>query len=389
MAKSKRPIMITGGHMTPALAVMSELQKRGHRGFTWAGHKYNQYPAVEPSPEYKTVTALKGVTFYDLPAGRLVRSWYKSLTQFRLAIINALKVPWGFIKAFNIVRRTKPAIVISFGGYLGLPAVLSAWLMGIPALAHEQTVTGALANKLSSWFVQKVMISWPQALDLYPENKRVLTGNPIRPELLKHPQPKPTFKVNNQLPTILVTGGNQGALLINTSIFAILGELLKFTNVVHQLGTSPRTQEAMQKLHYSLSLPGKYFHKDFFGAEEQGSLLHHADIIISRSGANTVTEVLAIGTPTIFIPIPWVTHNEQYLNAKMVETTGLGKIITQENLSPEVLLECIKVSLAQVQQKQALSKDISLGQAREQARRIVRLDAPVLIADIVESNMII
>ncbi len=356
----QRPILITGGHMTPALAIQSRLREEGFSNFIWIGHKYNQTHATTTSPEYKTVKAMPDTRFIDLPAGKLVRSWHKSFEQLVLAVKNLLKIPYGFILAFWIILRNRPLIVASFGGYLGLPVVISAWMLRIPAITHEQTVVSGLANRMIAKFVNKIFISWPDSASYYPADKTILSGNPIRPEVFMQQSNLLNFD-SYKLPTIYITCGNQGAVVINRAVLAALPDLLTRANIIHQTGSAEATKLLLEELVIPLELKPRYFQKDFFFANEVGEAFAKADFVIARAGANTVTELLALGKPALLIPIPWVTQNEQFKNAKYLEDLGIAHILPQQELTAETLLSSVD-SLLSILHSEELSQSIQAAQ---------------------------
>jgi len=366
--------MFTGGHMTPAIAVLQELTTIGGYDFVWVGQKYNQVGATDTSPEHKTVTKL-GVKFIDLRSGKLVRSWNRSVNDFILALQNLARIPWGFAKALFIILRERPQIVATFGGYIAVPIAFWARILGIKVLLHEQTVVTGVSNKYLGKLAHTICISWESSASYYPLQKTVFTGNPIRLEIF---ETAPKIKFNNDLPVIYVTGGNQGSFIVNKAVIYGLSSLLDFTNVIHQTGEVVDTIELLKTIPSFAAKKGEYRHQSFFYGNHMGAAMNQADLIISRSGANTVTELLALGKMSILIPIPWVTHNEQFLNAKVLADIGLGQIINQKELTTEGLVNLIKIGLAQVYTKLDWQNK-ALSQTQVSAKATIRLDAATLI----------
>ncbi len=373
---NKIRILVTGGHMTPAFAVISELQKQKDYEFIWVGHKYNQHGNKNVSAEYTTVTN-KHIKFINLPAGKLTRNWGGG--DWKAGLINLFKVPYGFVVSTFVLLRYRPKLIISFGGYLALPIVIIGRIFGIKVVTHEQTAVTGLTNKILPKFANKVMISWPSSARYYPPEKTVLTGNPIRPEVFEvHSD---SFQVNQELPTIYVTGGNQGSHKVKQTIFAILDDLLEVANVIHQTGNSTVTGDfeyAQSQAEIFKNKKGKYYVKSFIYEQEIGEAYSKADLVIARSGANTVYEMLAMAKPSIFIPIPWVTHNEQYINASLAAETGIAKIINETELTPDKLMEDILTSLKYIGQNQGLDGN-PIEQAKHAAAAQIVPDAANLI----------
>lgn len=367
--------------MTPALAVISELRKRGHDNFVWVGHKHNQFGSNAESPEYRMVNEL-GIRFIDLPAGKLTRNWR---SEFKAGIINLLKIPYGFLKGFLIILKERPTLVMSFGGYIALPIVIAAKLIGKKVITHEQTAVTGLTNKVLPLFSDKMLISWPSSAKFYPKHKTILTGNPIRPEILQ--ANSNSFAFENDLPVLFVTGGNQGSHKINQAIFANLEKLLEVCNIIHQTGNSSVTQDWEEARARKTSLPdtleSRYIPRDFIGTGEFGEVFARASLIVARSGANTTYEILALGKRTIFIPIPWVTHNEQFLNAKIAADTGLAVILPEVELSPTSLFDRIHQGLyLHAQGHDYRGRDFA--DAVAAAKKLVIADAAIQITDQIE-----
>lgn len=319
-----KKIVICGGHHNSALVVAEALITKGYQVF-WFGHKYSMLGDKNPSAEYLEVTAKK-IPFYEIKAGKF-QPKYKFWQ-------NLLRIPQGFWQSFRLLRKLKPDLVFSFGGYLALPVAYSAWLMKIPVATHEQTTVSGTANKLIAQIAQKVFVTFESSLQYYPKKKAVLTGLPIREELLK--SKKKLF--TNKKKTIYITGGKQGSHYINEEVFKILPELLKRFNVIHQTGSSSLYSDIKEAQRFKAK---NYLAKEYFFEDEIGSIFNSADFVISRSGAHTVYELLILKKPAILIPIPWSSHNEQLQNAKMLEGLGLAKILTQDDLQKGKLLETI------------------------------------------------
>ena len=208
-------IVVTGGHYTPALAVIEELRERGNFRFFWFGHRWLSGGEERESAEYRAVKKL-GVPFFDLKAGKLyrTRSWRE-----------IFKIPLGFFHAFYLVLKVRPRLIISFGGYLAPPVVLAGFLMGVPSITHEQTTVSGWANRFVSLFARKVLVSWEPSLGFFPERKTVFTGNPIRRAIFEVRTKR--FSFSNPLPVVYVTGGKQGAHVVNDAVRGNLSEILK------------------------------------------------------------------------------------------------------------------------------------------------------------------
>lgn len=319
-------IVICGGHHNSALVVAEELIKKGHEIF-WFGHRFSMIGDKKESAEFLEVTH-KGITFIDIKAGKFQphsRFWR-----------NLFRVPIGYWQSFVSLLKVKPDVIVSFGGYLALPVAWMGYVLGIPVVTHEQTTVSGLSNKLIAKVAKKVFITFPSSAKSFPQKKVILTGLPVRKIIFEG---KKLF-LNTQK-TIYITGGKQGAHVINEAIFKILPNLLKKFNVIHQCGSTSLFNDIKkaEEIKYSLGkVSENYLVKEYFFDSEIGSVFKSADFVVSRAGAHTVYELMILDKPAILIPIPWSNANEQEENAKMLASLGLAKILSQEDLEKGKLL---------------------------------------------------
>lgn len=304
-------ILATGAHFTPALATIEELKKNYNSEVVYVGRSSTLEGDDTPSVESQILPKL-GVKFIPLHAGRF-------------QIISFFKIPIGFAQAVYILLTEKPDIVLSFGGYVALPVVLAGWLLSIPIIIHEQGLNLGIANKLSSHFASKIAVSFPQDSS---NPKIVLTGNPS----IKQAHPKGVHK------QILITGGSQGAHVINVAVEECLDKLTKVAKVIHQTGDSKFGDfvRLKQKENENYKVE-KFIHK---GWED---ILAASDLIVCRAGINTLSELAFLGKPALVIPIEG--HKEQNLNAGYFKNLGLATVLLQSTLSGESLLLNIKQCL--------------------------------------------
>lgn len=386
MAKKSDLILITGGHATPALAVISELKKRGYTNFLWVGHKYNQHGNTEVSAEFKLVNEA-GIEFQNLKAGKINRKI--TISNLLSSIVSFFMIFVGLFQSLFIVIKNRPSIIISFGGYLAVPIVISGWLLRIKILTHEQTIVTGLANKVISKFANKVCISWESSRQYFKESKVVLTGNPIRREVFKVESDELIKDLDPSKPTVYITGGNQGAHEINRRIFEFLPNLLQECNIIHQTGNSSVTNDFAKAKELKAELPGdlqiRYMPVDYVGANDIGSVFNKADIVFARSGANTVGELLALGKLSILMPIPWTSMDEQTKNARILEETGLGFIIIQkDSLASKQVYQTILLAINQIKTRKGFNGR-NIEECKELAKSKVILDAPQNVADVIET----
>lgn len=333
-------IVIIGGHLAPALSVLGALPKTANVLFV--GRKYALEGDNSLSLEYKTITSLN-TPFVGINTGRLQRK----ITKFTL--FSLLKIPFGIVKSFLILIKFRPDIVVGFGGYVSIPVVFCAYLLRIPVVIHEQTMEAGLTNKLLSRLATKICISWDSSRKYFPKDKIVLTGNPIRKFTIFTPEVGQLSPFGNNLPTIYVTGGSAGSHFINALIEEVITKLLEKYNVVHQTGDAQeyRDFDRLQQLKNNLSkdLRDNYILQKFIEPSQVGDLLKLSSLVITRSGMNTVTELIYFEKPAILFPIPFSQNNEQLKNANFLQRIGLGVVLRQTNANGKQLLRTISMML--------------------------------------------
>jgi UDP-N-acetylglucosamine--N-acetylmuramyl-(pentapeptide) pyrophosphoryl-undecaprenol N-acetylglucosamine transferase len=335
MDKSKR-IFITGGHATPAIACINELKSRGYIDLVFIGQKKSLLFDKNTSAEYRLITETIKIPFKSIIAGKL------SLFLDFKSLIWLLRLPIGFLQSFFWIVSQKPALVLTFGSHVGVPVVWWAHRFKIPVVAHEQTVTIGRSNRTIQKYATKVCYSWEGSIaEAENSDKFVYTGNPIRKELLEHKLSY--FKFSNpSRKTVFITGGNQGAHAINEWVFANLSKLVLKYNVIHQTGSNSIYNDFghASTLAEEYNRAGVvYIPQNYIFVEEMSDAYHVSTAIISRGGANTATEVLALQKKAIIIPLMTSSGNEQFLNGKLLEDLGLALVIKQEELGSIDILE--------------------------------------------------
>lgn len=332
-------VVLIGGHLAPALSVMEALPK--DTKILFVGRKYALEGDSALSLEYRTIAQLK-IPFVGLNTGR----WQRKLTRF--TFFSLLKLPFGIIKSFLILIKFKPDVVMGFGGYVSIPVVLCAFMLKIPVVIHEQTMEAGFTNRLVSRFAKKICISWNSSRKYFPKNKVVFTGNPIRKFPILNPAAAGQFSIfNNKLPTIYITGGSSGSHFINVLIEGIIKELLKTYNIIHQAGDAHEYHDfdRLGKLRQTFpeKLRDNYILEKFIDPSEIGELIHSSSLVITRSGMNTVAELVYFEKPAILIPLPFSQNGEQLKNAKFLEKIGLGIVLQQSELNQKKLLKAISL----------------------------------------------
>jgi UDP-N-acetylglucosamine--N-acetylmuramyl-(pentapeptide) pyrophosphoryl-undecaprenol N-acetylglucosamine transferase len=290
------------------------------------------------------VAEQEGLRFKAIRTGKLRRASNPLQMLSAANLRDAGRVPLGVAAAVRIVGDYKPDAVLCTGGYVCVPIGLAAKLARRPLLVHEQTVRLGLANRILARRATRVALSSPSSVGLLParvQERAVVTGNPIRPQLADG-DPQKALKTLDWtgwelgLPTVYVTGGAQGAAQINNLVGAVLPDLLKRANVVHQCGA--RSLEEIRATVPTLpdELRGRYRLVDFVGAELP-DVFALADIVISRSGAGTLAELTALGKPSVLVPLIPSSGNEQEHNARHLAEAGASRALVGSDATPENL----------------------------------------------------
>ncbi len=313
--------LITGGHHSSAIPLINILKATPNIKIKFLGHKYASVLNKYESSEYKEITSLnipyidlKSPKFYNVPG---LGKYFKLLQ----SVFYCLAL---FIKE-------RPYMVISYGGYLAVPVVLSAKILGIKCVTHEQTFTEGLANKVIAKLCNKVFVSWSENLKMN-NNKYVFVGLPLRDEIKKVTKKKlaSNYKVNR----IFIQGGKQGSHILNEFIFNNLDKLSKKFEIYHQTSKHSINDDHIKGAELSKKYANYHAFEFIFGAEYT-NILQNTDLILSRSGAHIVYEMSYINMPSIFVPIPWASQNEQYLNAKIAEKYTPSVILEEKDLTYE------------------------------------------------------
>ena len=309
----------TAGHVTPNIALLPRLKELGYDI-----HYIGSYTGIE-----KELIEQFGVPYHGISSGKLRRyfDWKNFTDPFRV-----LK---GFSEANKIIKTLKPDVIFSKGGFVSVPVVMAGKRNHVPTIIHESDMTPGLANKLSIPSASKVCCNFPETLEHLPEGKAVLTGSPIRQELLQGDKEsaRKLCGFTSDKPVILIVGGSLGSVVVNDAVRAILPELLKDFQVVHLCGNG-KTDESLQNLEG---------YKQFeYIKQELKDLFALTDIVISRAGANAICELLALRKPNLLIPLSAnASRGDQILNARSFERQGFSIVLEEEELSNEVLLNAI------------------------------------------------
>lgn len=307
----------TSGHITPNIALIPDLRKRGY-DIAYIGSK--------DSIEERLLSDIE-IPFYSIRAGKLRRYFdMENLKDF-------FRVLGGFRDSIKDIRKIKPQLLFSKGGYVTSPVVWAARLFRIPVIIHESDITPGLANKLSLPFATKVCYAFPESKRHLPEDKAIYTGLPIREELTKGSKEKGLSLCifDDQKPIITIMGGSLGSKVINEVIRENLDLLLDKYQVCHLCGKNNLAD--IQKKGY---IQFEYV------SDELKDLLAMTDIFVSRAGATTLFEILELGIPNILIPLSKkASRGDQILNAASFEDQGFSLVIQEEDFTKDLFLRSL------------------------------------------------
>ncbi|MGI5828273.1 MAG: UDP-N-acetylglucosamine--N-acetylmuramyl-(pentapeptide) pyrophosphoryl-undecaprenol N-acetylglucosamine transferase [Patescibacteria group bacterium] len=326
-----KTIVFTGGHHNSALVLAKHLKEHGF-SILWFGHKYTMKGVSNISSEYQEVTK-EGIKFIELHSGKIHKG----------NIIEVFKTIGAIIYCFLFFLKKRPNLIISFGGYLAVPPVIAGWCLRIPAIGHEQTTILGMANKLLLPFYHKLYTSWP--ISGLGSSKLKVVGLPVDIQVFQEFTVRELEKYffEPKKPLLVVSGGKQGSHVINTTVEKALPKLLPLWNVYHQTGSNSQTQDFERMRAFRRQLPYKlrksYLVTDY--SKEFKRFLATATLVVGRSGAHTVYEVLMLGKKMVAIPLPFSYMNEQHNNAQLLEKLSLGVILPQEKLTAETLVEAV------------------------------------------------
>ena len=310
----------TAGHVTPNIALLPRLKELGY-DIQYIG----SYTGIE-----KELIEPFGIPYHGISSGKLRR--YFSVQNFT----DPFRVLKGFREAHKLIRQLKPDVIFSKGGFVSVPVVLAGKRCKVPVIIHESDMTPGLANKIAIPTAAKVCCNFPETLKSLPEGKAVLTGSPLRQELLSGNKiaAMDMCHFTSDKPVILVIGGSLGAVAVNNAVREALPELLKDFQIIHLCGKG--------KMDESLKDVEGYCQFEYI-KNELRNLFALADIVISRAGANAICELLALHKPNLLIPLSAnASRGDQILNARSFERQGFSLVLEEEQLTKETLLAAVK-----------------------------------------------
>ena len=309
----------TAGHVTPNIALLPALRKSGY-DISYIG----SYNGIE-----KTLVEQQNIPYYGISSGKLRRYLdIKNLT-------DPFRVLKGISQARKLIRKLRPDVVFSKGGFVAVPVVLAAGKLGIPVIIHESDMTPGLANRLCLRYAEKVCCNFPETVNMIPRGKGVLTGQPIRQELLLGDKSEglSLCGFDGSRPVLMVIGGSLGAVHVNDAVRAALPRLLERFNIIHVCGKG--------KVDSSYDDTPGYRQFEYVDAELK-NLFAAADIVISRAGANVICELLAMHKPNLLIPLPAdASRGDQLLNAESFRKQGYSMVLEEKDIVGDKLFNSV------------------------------------------------
>lgn len=315
-----KKIILTGGgsagHVTPNLALVPKLRDLGYKV---------EYIGTENGIERKIIAGKK-IKYFAISSGKLRR--YFDIKNFT----DPFKVIKGLVQAFFIIKREKPSIVFSKGGFVSVPVVIAAHFAKVPVIAHESDMTPGLANRISAPYCSSICVTFPESIHKIKDGKGILTGTPIRQEIIDGSRiiGRRICGFTDEKPVLLIVGGSLGSRFINDIVRDSVVPLIEKYNVIHICGRG----------NIERKLQGMKGYVQFeYVNEDMPHILNTADIVISRSGANAIFELLVLKKPNILIPLSRKSsRGDQILNAASFEKSGYSMVLDEDSLDSNLLV---------------------------------------------------
>ncbi len=314
----------TAGHVTPHLALIPHLKERGYE---------IHYVGTADGIEHEMMSAVEGVTYHAVKSGKLRRYFdWKNLS-------DPFRVIHGALQSAALMRRLKPDVCFSKGGFVAVPVVWGAARAGVPIVCHESDLTPGLANKISARYARRIATTFPECAKALG-SKAEMTGTPMRPELFQGTREEGLriTGLSGQKPILLMTGGSLGAQSVNAVLREALPDLLPEMDIIHLCGKGNED--------HGLDHTEGYVQYGFV-SQELPHLFAAADAVLSRAGSNSLCELQALQKPMLLIPYPLsASRGDQVLNARSYEQRGLALVLEQEQMNRQTLVEHIHTLFA-------------------------------------------
>ncbi len=341
--KERKIIIFSGGgtlgSVSPLLAVFTRWKRlRPDFDFWWIG--------TRGGPEEELISQYR-IPFVPIFSGKLRR--YFSVYN----LLDLVFIFFGFWQSLFFLIRRRSALVVSAGGYVSVPLHWAAWLLRVPSVIHQQDLEVGLANRLMARFATRIFVALPEGLNFFPKKKTVVVGNPAREEMLQHTREEgiEKLKLDSAIPVVLVFGGGTGAAALNRLVEKALGQLVQFCQVIHITGKDKSgeiTKELAEKY--------EQYHPYTFIKEAMAYAMASADLVVSRAGFASLSEMSATGKVALIMPIP---DSHQEKNVEFFVRRKAIEVIDERTVSSQSFADAIRELLDNSARREQLSKNIS------------------------------
>lgn len=335
------------GSVSPLVAVYEKIKKNQPKTkFLFIGSK--------TGPEKKVIEGYK-IPFLEISTGKLRR--YFDWSNF----IDPFKIGWGFLQSLVIIIKFKPQVVMVAGSFIGVPVVWAAGFLRVPVLIHQQDIIAGLANKLMANCATKITVSFEESLKDFSSAKTILTGNPVRTEFYAcHPQNgREVFGLKEGLPILLILGGGTGAQKLNELVEKSLADLLQFSQIIHLTGLGKKAETTAEN-----------YHQFEFLTNEMTDAVCVADLVVTRAGMSTLSELIVLAKPIIIIPIP---ESHQEFNADYFQKNNAAVVLSEPSLNKENFISAVKELFFEKHKSANLARNITKIMALKGAAKVAKI----------------
>ncbi len=336
----------TGGHLVPLVVIAKKIKEKNPEA---------QFLFIGPAGAMeKKIIGGAGIPMKKIATGKMRRYFsFQNLVDF-------FKVPFGILQVLCLLLWNMPDAIFSKGGYASVPVVLVGWLYRIPILIHESDANPGVSNSILAKFANRVAVAYSQAEIYFPAEQVVLTGNPLREDIVQGEAQKARelFSLIESKKVIFVWGGSQGSKIINDNILEVLPELLREYQVIHQTGENNLKEVKKKAGELGIKAGREGYFPLAFIEEELKDILAVSDLVISRAGSSSISEIAANRIPSILIPLENAANNHQRMNAYAIAKIGGTVVLEEANLRGHILLGKIKEILTNDEFREKLRNNV-------------------------------
>ena len=335
------------GSVSPLVAVYEKIKKdQPKTDFLFVGSK--------TGPERKVIEGYK-IPFVEISSGKLRR--YFNWSNF----IDPFKIFLGFLQSLVIIIKFKPQVVMVAGSFIGVPVAWAAFLLRVPVLIHQQDIIAGLANKLMANCAKKITVSFEQSLKDFAAAKTILTGNPVREEFYacNPKRGQEIFSLKEGLPMLLILGGGTGSQRLNELVEKSLADLLQFSQIIHITGSGKKVEATAEN-----------YHQFEFLTNEMTDAICAADLVITRAGMSTLSELIVLAKPIIIIPMP---ESHQEFNAGYFQKNNAAMVLSELSLNEEIFVSAIKELFFEKHKSLNLARNITKIMAPNGSEKVAKI----------------